>query len=525
MTETLPQTPDYRQPPGAAQLALVEATRFGSWRLPGGRGAGQPPAGALGRAAAASVAPSVPQAAADAQTGPLDALPLGPPLGQRLLASLGPAQFGLDGLEYAPRPVAGDLDAIAGDQAAPAPAPGQEPLPLPDEVAQLALGVPVRLVTTTKSTSTVGQEPEKIAKSRRRRYEMLEAVRRLLPGERVQICTKHLTFGRTTAEVWRGTGTAAHYRGVATCGAVWICPVCAPRITEERRRELRAGISTWKSRRGQVAFVTWTAPHHLTDDLEVVLSRFLRATNRLKSGGAFKRLREYLGLVGSVRSLEITRGCNGWHVHTHEIWFLKPDGCDAKTSAWNLKDRAKACLLRRWQQACLKAGLEEPDAEHGLTIQDGSYADDYLSKWGAAEELTKSHIKRGKCGSLSAWGLLALATDGDRTAGALFRSFATCFKGRRQLFWSKGLRALLGLGEEKPDEDIAADGADAAAKPQCVATISRDAWRLIRRARWQPVVLEAVELAPAGAEQAVVDRLLVVLLQRERTSKVDEGRR
>jgi hypothetical protein len=37
-------------------------------------------------------------------------------------------------------------------------------------------------------------------------------------------------------------------------------------------------------------------------------------------------------------------------------------------------------------------------------------------------------------------------------------------------------------------------------------------------------VLEAVELAPAGAEQAVVDRLLVVLLQRERTSKVDEGR-
>ena len=29
------------------------------------------------------------------------------------------------------------------------------------------------------------------------------------------------------------------------------------------------------------------------------------------------------GFKGLIRSLEVTHGANGWHPHTHELWFLK----------------------------------------------------------------------------------------------------------------------------------------------------------------------------------------------------------
>ena len=32
--------------------------------------------------------------------------------------------------------------------------------------------------------------------------------------------------------------------------------------------------------------------------------------------------------------------------------------------------------------------------QHGLDIRDGTYAQEYISKWGLESELTKGHIKR-----------------------------------------------------------------------------------------------------------------------------------
>ena len=32
--------------------------------------------------------------------------------------------------------------------------------------------------------------------------------------------------------------------------------------------------------------------------------------------------------------------------------------------------------------------------KHGLDLQDGSYAEQYVSKWGLPEEMSKGHIKQ-----------------------------------------------------------------------------------------------------------------------------------
>jgi hypothetical protein len=111
-------------------------------------------------------------------------------------------------------------------------------------------------------------------------------------------------------------------------------------------------------------------------------------------------------------------------------------------------------LLLQWQSACVSSGLPLPN-NHGLDLVNGAWAAAYVTKWGIEEEMTKGHLKQGiKDGHVSPFGLLDLYDQGDEGAGERFQQFAKVFKGKRQLVWSKGLRELLKVGEQKPDDEI-----------------------------------------------------------------------
>jgi hypothetical protein len=96
--------------------------------------------------------------------------------------------------------------------------------------------------------------------------------------------------------------------------------------------------------------------------------------------------------------------------------------------------------------------------EHGLDIRDGTYAEQYVSKWGLEHELTKGHVKKGRNGGYTPFDLLQYsmldATMNGRTAASLWQEFGIATKGARQLSWSRGLKKLL-LIEEKTDEELA----------------------------------------------------------------------
>ncbi|MBW5466236.1 rolling circle replication protein, Rep63 protein, partial [Pseudomonas aeruginosa] len=53
-------------------------------------------------------------------------------------------------------------------------------------------------------------------------------------------------------------------------------------------------------------------------------------------------------------------------------------------------------------------------------------------------------------------------SEGWEQSAHLFRTYAAAFKSQRQLYWSNGLRALLALGEEATDEEVAAVQEDSA---------------------------------------------------------------
>lgn len=118
--------------------------------------------------------------------------------------------------------------------------------------------------------------------------------------------------------------------------------------------------------------------------------------------------------------------------------------------------------------------------------------------------MTKGHIKQARAvkGRTPFDLLRAKLDDDDRQAAALFKEFAECFKGRRQLVWSKGLKARFSVAHLN-DEELAAHMDDSAA---LLGAIGLEQWRVILRLDLRADILE---LARHGWEP--VHRLLASL--------------
>ncbi len=331
------------------------------------------------------------------------------------------------------------------------------------------------------------------AERRLKRWELQRAARQLLPNERVRVCLRHrLSSNNQGVGVRRRERDGAtYYEGLMVCGSSWICPVCAAKISERRRAELTAGIATHRGRGGEIALLTLTVPHSRCSDPFELVDRTLALVKRLWSG----RNRASLvlpGYVGQVRALEVTYGENGWHPHVHILLFLAA-GCDLQA----LQDT----LWMRWERLVERSGLGTPSPS-AFSLQDGSHASRYVGKWGLAEEVTKANVKQARSSAgRSPFALLADYATGDHQAGALFREFATAFKGKQQLRWSRGLRDVLGLSAEKSDEELAAT-VDAQDRLMC--RFSDADWLLVLRYELRGLVLEVLR----SGEWADLDRLL-----------------
>ncbi len=328
------------------------------------------------------------------------------------------------------------------------------------------------------------------------RWKLKKAVEKILEDAgagvrpfRVGICHKVKGRGVDRVRVLREPGTPrVFFGGLMRCASVWVCPVCAAKITERRREELAKANLTWVNRGGRIYLLTLTAPHHLGDDLAKLLQAFRDARRVMMNRKGWRRFKDAAAVVGTVCALEVTHGKNGWHVHTHELVY-----CDAEG-----KEPAAADLLPLWQSGCAAADLDTPN-EHGVNVENGARAAQYVSKFGAvdsdedgwnvAHEMTKAHVKKGKTGGRSPWDLLrAVAYTDDADAAKLFREYAICFRGRRQLVWSRGLRDLLGIGPAASDEELANEERDDA---ETVYTFDDQEWADIVRRELQGEVLSA----------------------------------
>jgi hypothetical protein len=323
---------------------------------------------------------------------------------------------------------------------------------------------------------------------RRKKYKLLKRGKKLLPNERISSCSQYISKNIDEVTIVKDEKGHHHYHGIAMCGSVWACPVCASKVAETRCIELNAAMQRHQEKGGINLLITLTFPHKRFDNLSGLLKKQAYALRLFRSSRAWKRIKEENDLIGFVRALEVTHGVNGWHPHTHEIWFV--------TRNIDIQ-RLETQLFQRWRSCCIKAGLGIPTREHGVTVKNGQHSQNYVTKWGADREITYSHIKEGKRDARTPWDLLNDYSEGDEQAGILFKEFYYAFKGKRQLFWSKNLKSRFNI------DDI--DDLTLAERPprksEKVYTVSYSDWYVIVKLDLQVDVLESAELyGVAGIE-------------------------
>ena len=251
-------------------------------------------------------------------------------------------------------------------------------------------------------------------------------------------------------------------------------------------------VLAWAREQGhQVQMLTLTARHTLADDLGVQLRKMKRALDKMRQRRDWRRLRSE-SLVGNIVATEVTYGRNGWHVHFHMILVFKSGGGD------QLLD-----LKAAWLRSLEAVGLSG-EGRYAFHVQDAQQTGEYVTKWGAAEEMVLSNVKKGGNGGRNPFQLLRDFTfDRDLQAGELFKHFAKVFKGTRQLVWSNGLKDLAGVDEI--DDGEAAAGEDQTLD-EMVALIDHAQWigdesrKGVRTRRVR--VLEAAE---RSAEEARIE--------------------
>jgi len=287
-----------------------------------------------------------------------------------------------------------------------------------------------------------------------------------------------------TVSVVRDEGGRAHYTGLLSCGLTWSCPVCAARIAAERAQEVSGALERHLANGGGGLFVTLTMPHNYGQELERMRRTVSGAWRYTIAGRRWQQLRREHG-IGFVRVLEVTHGANGWHPHIHALLLTNTPLSDTEARTIG------AHVTGRWVDAIRRGGYGTPEQMRVEPIRSEAVAN-YVGKFGMALEVTQGMHKSGRRGNQHPFQILQDVADGDARAVGLWREYVSGMHGARQITWSRGLKAKLGVPEVEDEDIVAQDAAQ-----EVIATFSADEWRAIRRVDGLPVaILEAAERSP-----------------------------
>ena len=300
------------------------------------------------------------------------------------------------------------------------------------------------------------------------RWRLQSKSRELLPGHRVGKCYRVMI--KKVVSVFRSAESKkSFYGGLCVCGSIWACPVCASKITERRKVELEK-VNT---KDYFMFMVTITIQHNKNDKLSKLYEGLIESWRRVKSGRWWQDFKKENNIIGSVQGLEVTYGMgSGWHPHKHIIFFSESKVLDL--------EKVKKDLYKQYAKKLKRFGLYA-SFSHGLDVAPVDKGNaDYVAKfcrWGAVQEITKSAVKKGRSNEnefrYQAFDLLAADS---KFLESRFVEYVQVFKGSKQLVYSPGLRARLGMGAVASDLELAEHQED---KSYLLATLSAQDWRVV----------------------------------------------
>jgi hypothetical protein len=312
-----------------------------------------------------------------------------------------------------------------------------------------------------------------------------------------------------------------YYSGLQTCSSVWICPVCAKKITEVRRQEIEKAVESHKN--GSIFMVTFTIPHYIQDslkssyDLLLDCRRIMKGQKKVKNlknrflKESFEEIAEKFDFLGDIASIEITYSDNsGFHPHCHSLFFFNRFLTVQERAEFENLMRFAWCdaLLYRKKLEYKKSfdflfvrGLKVDEIKNladyvtKAEIKDKSFSEIqkivecYKNRWKYSDELTKSHSKNGRMQSLTPFDFLRIIrmtkdTNIFKKFSALFCEYYQATFGKRQIFWGKCFKSKVGMKQHfkinsLSDEEIT-QGVEQE-KDKYIGHLDHNDWVYIRR--------------------------------------------
>ena len=223
---------------------------------------------------------------------------------------------------------------------------------------------------------------------------------KLLAGKSSYLCGSTIGLGNVSLEGDKCKNSTMS--GVRHCESIHQCRICASKILSQRQLEIESINNEHLKTDGSVLLVSLTIKNSKYDTFESLLGSTKTKTGILwaysnlsyKYKRRFKKLLDLYSVVFSVRVFESTWGVNGFHVHTHSLFYL-----NRKLSEQELFD-FKLQFYKLWKLSLKDVGLT-CNFEHGVDVQDGSNAGKYIAKWSGSSELSSSHVKKAKNGNFT----------------------------------------------------------------------------------------------------------------------------
>lgn len=294
--------------------------------------------------------------------------------------------------------------------------------------------------------------------------------------------------------IWQGQGSA-RWGGLQDSHSVWSSPVSSVKIAGQRQLETSRALTTWTEQEShQALFLTLTLRHHAGQSLQELWDAISKCWDAITNSPAWRGNAKMVGdktefgIEHYIKATEVTHGRNGWHVHLHVLLLVSRELNEDQV------DRLRARLLQRWTNRAVKIGLEAPSSDRGIDLKLATTSDDaekmasYLVK-GQVEGLDQSSVshelasgmvsKGGRNGNRTPFQVLEQIAEKETPRDlAIWQEWERVSVGRRQLTWSRGCKADLGV-DELTDAEIS-EAEDQEKDRVVVARVVAEHWSAIQ---------------------------------------------
>jgi hypothetical protein len=277
-------------------------------------------------------------------------------------------------------------------------------------------------------------------------------------------------------------GGRVYASGVVTCGSPWSCLACSYKIRSKRARAIALAIACHIALGGGVLFGTFTFSHDRGEQLDRVWDVLGKGWRHMTSGQYWVDFKDSFGLAGSIKTVEVTHGRNGWHPHIHVLFFI-----DAPMNDFDREDdyrEFRRFLRERWITYFDNHQGRNVSREFGtrfdpVKADESDQVGTYCTK--AGYELAMADAKIGR--SEGHRHPFAIAHDaarwGDKADVMLLREWIVSSKRKRSIQWAGNDVKAYAKGEaDKTDQELAAEEQIG---DESLLVVERDVWRLLIR--------------------------------------------